>query len=761
MNPGFSKMSAPSDAARDAALYRRQIELMLSVSRGVTNTRTTDEALEKLVDIATTACTAERGSLFLIDPQSGDLYTRVTRGGKVREIRMARDQGVVGHVVSSGESALVRDTRADARFNAAVDQSTGFTTRDLLCTPVRAANGEIVGALEVLNRQSGQFDEEDLALLEAISSQAAIALQNTRLVERIEQTRRQERELLDVVSEVSSEIQLGSLLQKIIGEVTRMLDAERSTLFLNDEKTGELWSEIGEGLGAEQIRFPNHLGIAGLVFSSGQTINIPHAYADLRFNPEVDRKTGFFTRSILCVPVVNKDGKRIGVTQVLNKRGGPFTVEDEQRLKAFTAQVSIALENAKLFADVQNMKNYNESMLESMASGVLTVDGDDRIVTCNAAGLRILDADVDSVIGRSARDYFAETNDWVLKRLVRVRETRDINVTMDASLELAADVKSVNLTVVPLISIARESLGSMLMFEDISAEKRVKSTMSRYMDPSLADRLLAGGEDILGGQSIKATVLFSDIRGFTSLTEELGAQGTVALLNEYFTIMVECIQREEGMLDKFIGDAIMAAFGIPLAREDDADRAVRTAVSMMRELGQFNARRAEHGQPEIRIGIGLNTDEVVSGNIGSPKRMDYTIIGDGVNLAARLESACKQYGAEILVSEHTMRSLRGTYRHRRIDRVVVKGKTEPVWIYEILDHLAEDDYPQLAEFLDCYRSGQDEYARGHFEPALRAFERAAQLHPDDTTTSIYVSRCKALISNPPAEWDGVWRLTEK
>ena len=151
-----------------------------------------------------------------------------------------------------------------------------------------------------------------------------------------------------------------------MNEAARMLNAERSTLFLNDEKTGELWSEVGVGLDAVPIRFPNHVVIAGAVFSTGKSINIPYAYADLRFNPEFDRKSGFFTRSILCVPVVNRDGRIIGVTQVLNKHGGAFTDEDESRLRAFTAQVSIGLENAQLFNDVQNMKNYNESMLESI-----------------------------------------------------------------------------------------------------------------------------------------------------------------------------------------------------------------------------------------------------------------------------------------------------------------------------------------------------------------------------------------------------------
>ena len=193
-----------------------------------------------------------------------------------------------------------------------------------------------------------------------------------------------------------------------------MLQAERSTLFLNDEKTSELFSTVGEGVGAFQIRLPNHLGIAGTVFTSGQTVNIPYAYADLRFNPAFDKKTGFLTRSILCVPVVNKSGVVIGVTQCLNKRGGPLTDEDEQRLKAFTAQVSIALENAKLLDDVRNMKNYNESMLQSMTNGVITLDADDRIVTCNEAALRILKSRSDAILQQKVDAFFAASNPWLL-----------------------------------------------------------------------------------------------------------------------------------------------------------------------------------------------------------------------------------------------------------------------------------------------------------------------------------------------------------
>jgi adenylate cyclase len=196
-----------------------------------------------------------------------------------------------------------------------------------------------------------------------------------------------------------------------------------------------------------------------------------------------------------------------------------------------------------------------------------------------------------------------------------------------------------NLTIEPLVSLKGKKLGLMVMIEDISSEKRLKSTMSRYVDPAIADQLLATGGEALGGTSVEATVMFSDIRGFTTLTEELGPQGTVSLLNDYFEVMVDCITEEGGMLDKFVGDAIMAEFGIPVQHADDPDRAMRTAIKMIRALDKHNAERKERGQKPINIGIGLATETIVSGNIGTAKRMDFTAIGDGVNLASRLEGA--------------------------------------------------------------------------------------------------------------------------
>ena len=315
------------------------------------------------------------------------------------------------------------------------------------------------------------------------------------------------------------------------------------------------------------------------------------------------------------------------------------------------------------------------------------------------------------------------------------------------------------------ITVGREIIGAMLMIEDISSEKRMKSTMSRYMDPELADQLMATGgenEDIMGGKQSVGTVLFSDVRSFTTITEELGAQGTVKLLNDYFTIMVDCITDEGGMLDKFIGDAMMCIFGTPVPHEDDPDRAVRAAIRMMTDLKTFNEKRANEGKMAIDHGMGINTDSIVSGNIGSPKRMDYTVIGDGVNLAARIESACKQYGAHILISEFTYKAVKATYRTRQVDYVIVKGKTEPVGVYEVLDFHDDDSYPNLVEALGMFNDGYRSWNHGKWDQAIKLFNSVLKINPNDKAAKLYVDRCNHMKKNPPkGTWDGVWVMTSK
>ncbi|MBT8002696.1 MAG: GAF domain-containing protein, partial [Rhodospirillales bacterium] len=256
--------------------------MLLNVSKQVAGIESTDEILGTLVEVTTRETECERSTIFLNDDATGELYSRVAQGESWREIRIMNNSGVAGFVFTTGEGTIIDDAYADKRFNRTVDQQTGFKTRNILCAPIKTVKGELIGVAQALNKHEGHFTEDDMDLLEAMTMQAAVAMQSTQYIEKMKKTRAEEMEFLDIVADVTSEIELSSLLRKVMTEATRMLKADRSTLFLNDEKTNELWSEVGEGLDSVQIRLPNHLGIAGAVFTSGKTVNIPYAYADLR-----------------------------------------------------------------------------------------------------------------------------------------------------------------------------------------------------------------------------------------------------------------------------------------------------------------------------------------------------------------------------------------------------------------------------------------------------------------------------------------------
>jgi adenylate cyclase len=750
-------------------------EMLLSVTQKIAGLKNLSEILWTLIEMTTKEMGADRGSLFLNDALTGELYSRVAQGDLTREIRILNTTGIAGAIFQSGTGEIIHDAYKDDRFNNTIDQQTGYTTKNIVCAPVRTVRGDVIGVIQILNKRRGRFTKDDLDILEAITLQAAVSLQNAQGVEEMHKSRAKEMEFLDIVSDVTAEIDLGSLLQRVMVEATRMLDADRSTLFLNDEKADELFSRVAMGDGIGEIRLPNSAGIAGAVFQSRETVNIPYAYADLRFNPGFDKQTGYFTRSILCVPIINKDGKCIGCTQALNKKGGGFTSEDESRLKAFTQQVAIALENAKLFEDVAKERAYNHSMLTSMSNAVITINDEGEIITCNKAGLKILKIRSTDIIGRKTEEFFTNGRSWILEKVKICEETKEDDIIMDAEFEVGSEDDgnlekvSANISFLPLenqdpdgrMDQGDTHLGTLIMIEDISDEKRMKSTMSRYIDPGIAEQLLGDGTDIMGGQETVATLLFSDVRGFTTITETLGAQGTVALLNEYFDIMVEAISEQGGMVDKFIGDAIMAGFGIPVAHEDDEDRGVRAGINMIKNLWEWNTIREKEGKMPVDMGLGLNTDTVVSGNIGSSKRMDYTMIGDGVNLAARLESACKQYSARILISDYTYKKLKGTYQVRYIDDVVVKGKTEPVGVREVLDYHNATTFPNLMDTVNHFNEGREHYKIGNWDKSTKSFKECLKANPADNLSKMYIDRVDYLKKSNPKNWDGVWVMTSK
>jgi adenylate cyclase len=221
-----------------------------------------------------------------------------------------------------------------------------------------------------------------------------------------------------------------------------------------------------------------------------------------------------------------------------------------------------------------------------------------------------------------------------------------------------------------------------VMSRGLADRERIRGVLDKVVSPEVADQLLRG-HLVLGGEQREVTVLFSDIRGFTPLAEQLPPQALVALLNRYLTLMTERIHANGGIVDKFIGDGIMAMFGAPVQAPDDPQRAVRAACEMVRALERFNAEQEAAGAPPLKIGVGISTGVVVAGNVGSPGRLNYTVLGDTVNVAARLEGLTKEYGKPIIIGESTARSVAAHFVLRALGEVPVRGRAEALQLYAV------------------------------------------------------------------------------
>ncbi len=290
-------------------------------------------------------------------------------------------------------------------------------------------------------------------------------------------------------------------------------------------------------------------------------------------------------------------------------------------------------------------------------------------------------------------------------------------------------------------------------------EKRIlKNAFQRYLNPAMVDRIVNNPEKlILGGEYKELTVLFSDIRGFTHISEELDPKTLVHFMNTYLTAMTDILLKNGGTLDKYIGDAVMALFGAPENQTDHAVRACTTALEMIDALKNLRIEWRAEGLPEVQIGVGVNTGDMIVGNVGSLKRFNYTVMGDHVNLTSRLEGLTKQYGVDIIVSETTREQTGGRFLFRELDFVRVKGKMKPVRIFELLSFSGP-----VPEFVTHFEAGLSAYRSEEWDPAAACFEKALTAAPDDKPSAYFIERCAALKQDKTDSFkDGVFVMPKK
>jgi len=291
----------------------------------------------------------------------------------------------------------------------------------------------------------------------------------------------------------------------------------------------------------------------------------------------------------------------------------------------------------------------------------------------------------------------------------------------------------------------------------------IKNMFSRYVNPTIVDELVANPEKLrLGGERKELTVFFSDIENFTSIAEKMSPEYLVTILNEYLNIMTSLVLFNNGTLDKYEGDAIVAFWGAPVPQIDHAFLACKTALEMQESLKGLREIWRQEGKPVLNMRIGINTGEVIVGNMGGASRFDYTVIGDSVNLGARLESANKQYHTTIMISESTYKKLEGKIFARELDMLVVAGKTEPIRVYELIGILDNGISPETIKFTELYTAGVRFHREREWNDAIRQFERALEIMPEDYPSKMYIDRSRLYqTAPPPDDWNGSFVLTTK
>jgi class 3 adenylate cyclase len=356
----------------------------------------------------------------------------------------------------------------------------------------------------------------------------------------------------------------------------------------------------------------------------------------------------------------------------------------------------------------------------------------------------------------------------ILSSLVSRRMVRPVRALISGAEEVSRGNLDVAIQVNSRDEVGKLSLAFQKMVGELRSKERIKETFGKYMDPRVVERLLADGQpDLAGGEKKVMTVFFSDLQGFTSISEFLTAAGLVNLINSYLTLASRPIVDNKGVIDKYIGDAIMAFWGPPFyAAPDHARRACLAALAQQQQLAELKLALPDilgfrRNLPEMHVRIGLCTGELIVGSIGSNVSKSFTVMGDTVNTASRLESANKQFGTWILIDGQTFDMVQGDMEARQVDLVGVIGKAEPVRVYELLGEKGKVEAPRL-ELRDAFEAGLNAYRACDWDLADRHFGLALGIDNHDKSAMLYRERIQLFRKTPPPPgWDGSWRLNEK
>jgi len=497
--------------------------------------------------------------------------------------------------------------------------------------------------------------------------------------------------LADVGQVINSSLELDEVLRIVMDNIVRLTKAERGFLMLRDEN-GEMAIRMGRNWEMESVDSSEvnvSKTIVQKVIESGEAIVTTNAQEDQRFSGHASI-VAFNLRSILCVPLMVKN-ELIGVIYADNRiRTGIFAEGERDLLAAFANQAAVAIENARLFSslkqtleEVTGLKNLMDNVFASIASGVITANIQDQVTLANRAAESIIGATSDAIIGHPLNDALASISTELLPHLneVRTKDTPIVDLEISHSLPDRGNVDW-RLNLAPLKDSALKTQGVAIVLDDLTERKKLEAQrrlFERMVSPAVINQLNPNSLQ-LGGKRVDITAIFADIRGFTTFSESIDPEKLVSILNRYLAAMADAVLSQEGTIDKFMGDAIMAWFNAPVPQKDHTLRAVKTALAIRDSIEALYKELPK--ESHLHFGAGIHYGEAVLGLIGTEKRLEYTAISDSVNTAKRIqENSAKN---QILISKDAYDRVKKQVEVKPHDPMPVKGKSQPLEVFEVV-----------------------------------------------------------------------------
>ena len=496
--------------------------------------------------------------------------------------------------------------------------------------------------------------------------------------------------LADIGQVVNSSLELDEVLRIVMDNIVRLTKAERGFLMLRDDK-GDMVTRMGRNWEMESIN-PSELtvsrSIVGKVISTGEPIVTTNAQEDNRFIGQ-ESIVAFNLRSILCVPLKVKN-ELIGVIYADNRiRAGIFADSEKDLLVAFANQAAVAIENARLFSslkhtleEVTGLKNLMESVFASIASGVITADVQDQVTLANRAAQTIIGHTAPEILGHHLNEVLASVSKEIAPHLMEVRATDKPIVDLEIAHNLPSRGNvSWRLNFSPLKDAGQKTQGVAIVLDDLTERKKLEAQrrlFERMVSPAVIEQLDPNSLQ-LGGKRMNITVLFADIRGFTTYSEKLSPEKLVFTLNRYLAAMADAVLSQEGTIDKFMGDAIMAWFNAPIQQEDHTLRAIKAALALRDAVEELYKILPE--EEHLSFGAGIHFGEAVLGLIGTEKRLEYTAISDNVNVAKRIQENSARN--QILISKEAYERVMNDVKVLPHMEMSLKGKTHPIDVFEV------------------------------------------------------------------------------